>query len=115
MKSLQEKVHAGKQALLNEKDIALSKLKEEMAQGKVSLVRVEAESISLKQELCHYKDQLRRVKRQNEEKIKVDLEQVQKEEKFVQAEDNLKTLTTEKDKELIVLGAEKDRSRNDEK
>jgi chromosome segregation ATPase len=54
-----------KQSLINEKDYAVSKLKEEIALAKVELSRAQADIFSLNQDVDHYKATVKKAKNEN--------------------------------------------------
>jgi len=113
MKLFQEKVLAGKQALLNEKDTVVSKLKEELARGKVLLFRIEAESITSKQETIHYKEQLRKFKKKNCEENNMGIKKAQQdakcfEEKLIQREADYNSLMIAIEEKVKKLAADSD-------
>jgi len=62
---LQAEMSSTKQSLINEKDYAVSKLKEEIALAKVELSRAQADIFSLNQDVDHYKATVKKTKNEN--------------------------------------------------
>jgi chromosome segregation ATPase len=62
---LQAEMSSTKQSLINEKDYAVSKLKEEIALAKVELSRAQADIFSLNQDVDHYKAAVKKAKNEN--------------------------------------------------
>jgi len=62
---VKNKTISARQALLTEKEFAISKVKEELAIMKIQLSKVEANAFSLKQEKNKYKEELKKIKMRN--------------------------------------------------